>query len=283
LTHYDNKPERFLKRLYQQVETTPYAELICAGFEAKEWRCGAFAFHLAQWLPEYALPEEELRFTHGNSLEKIRAAAVRVYTSEKYKTRGEAGEIALHAICRDFYNTIPISPRVFYKSSSNDVVKAFDLVHARFPEDGNVEIWLGESKFYADSGAAIASAIRSITAHLDRGFLTNQKILLGPQIPRTVPRYDEIRALFKSQTSLDDLLSNASFVIGVLSDSAAVKASSNADPSYLASAQAELEALASRLTAAGFGKGIRFLIFYVPLASKDALAKAFDDRLKGLQ
>jgi uncharacterized protein DUF1837 len=34
---------------------------------------------------------------------------------EKYKNRGEAGEIALHAICRDYFDTMPISPRVFYK------------------------------------------------------------------------------------------------------------------------------------------------------------------------
>lgn len=35
----------------------------------------------------------------------------------------------LHAVCRDFFGTIPIAPRVFYLTSSNDVVKSFDMAH----------------------------------------------------------------------------------------------------------------------------------------------------------
>ncbi len=144
---YDTKPERFLQRLHSK-DGNPAPRLYCAGFEFDTWRCQQFAFHLAEWLPDYALPEDELRMDHGNVLLKLNQAAIRVYTSAKYASRGEAGEIALHAICRDFFDTIPISPRVFYKSASNDVVKAFDLVHVRFPKDGSIQIWLGESKLY---------------------------------------------------------------------------------------------------------------------------------------
>ena len=68
-----------------------------------------------EWLPEYALPEDGLAVTHANIYVKLREAAVRVYTSEKYTKRGEAGEITLHAICRDYFDTLPISPRVFLK------------------------------------------------------------------------------------------------------------------------------------------------------------------------
>jgi hypothetical protein len=35
---------------------------------------------------------------------------------------------------------------VFYKSASNDVIRAFDMVHARLPLNEPVELWLGESK-----------------------------------------------------------------------------------------------------------------------------------------
>ena len=105
-----------------------------------------FASHLVEWLPEYALPEEELNVNHGNMYVKLQQAAIWVYTSARYEKRGEAGEIAIHAICREFFETLPISPRVFYKTTSNDVIKAFDMVHARFPPSGGVELWLGESK-----------------------------------------------------------------------------------------------------------------------------------------
>ena len=144
MTIYHTKPNRVLKDLHAHAESNPGEGIYCAGFEFDHWRCIPFANHLIEWLPEYALPEEELSVTHGNMYVKLQQAAVRVYTSEKYERRGEVGEIALHAVCRDFFGTIPISSRVFYKSASNDVVKAFDLVHARFPNNDVMEIWLGE-------------------------------------------------------------------------------------------------------------------------------------------
>ncbi len=196
MSTYANKPNRFLERLYFNESGNPALSICCAGFELNAWRCVPFAEHLVEWLPEYALPEEELAVTHGNMYVKLKQAAVRVYTSEKYKKRGEAGEITLHAICRDYFDTLPISLRVFYKSSSNDVVKAFDMVHARFPAVGPFELWLGESKLYVDSKDAISEALKSVTNHLEQGFLKEQKLLLGPQIPRTTPHYDELVKLF---------------------------------------------------------------------------------------
>ncbi len=184
---YDFKPDRFLEQRHSDPKQSPKRDVYCAGFELAQWRCVPLAYHLVEWLPDYALAEDELRTHHGNAFVKLRQAAVRVYTSKKYEFRGEAGEIALHAICRDYFNTIPISPRVFFKSTSNDVIKSFDLVHARFPKDKPFEIWLGESKLYDDASAAISSAISSIKDHIDKGFLTNQKLLLGPQIPKSTP------------------------------------------------------------------------------------------------
>jgi hypothetical protein len=220
VTTYNTKPDRFLKGLHFQAASNPADGIYCAGFELSRWRCSGFANHLIEWLPEYALPEEELSVTHGNMYVKLQQAAIRVYTSEKYKQRGEAGEIALHAICRDFFGTIPISSRVFYKSASNDVVKAFDLVHARFPKDETLEVWLGESKLYENGSDAVASAIASVRSHIEQGFLQNQKLILGPQIPKSTPHYEKISAIFKSQTSLDSLLSSSIFVIGIFCDSA---------------------------------------------------------------
>lgn len=212
---YDHHPDRFLERLHSAELPPPHSDVYCAGFELGSWRCVQFAAHLISWLPEYALPEEELQIHHGNAYVKFNQAAVRVYTSPKYAKRGEAGEIALHAICRDFFGTVPISSRVFYKSASNDVVKSFDLVHARFPEGSQPQIWLGESKLYEKSDAAIADAIASVTKHLDARFLTEQKLLLGHQIPKSTPHYAEVKKLFESQTSIDNLLSSATFVVGI--------------------------------------------------------------------
>jgi HamA len=283
LTVYNNKPERFLENLHRTEVEKLSSDLFCAGYELGKWRCKDFAFHLAEWLPDYALPEEELRMNHANSLLKINQAAIRVYTSAKYEKRGEAGEIALHAVCRDFFGTIPISPRVFYKSASNDVVKAFDMVHARFPSDSPIEIWLGESKLYTSGSSAISEAISSIKAHIDAGFLSNEKILLGPQIPKTTPRYAEVSSIFKKQTSLDELLSRAVFAIGILCDSLSAKDAKERDAQYLAGVKKELEAFTVTLNASGLPAKFKMVFIYIPLPSKAQLVEAFDARLKGLQ
>src|SRR5262245_57495379 len=131
---YSLKPEPFFDLLHDGGDhAVPRSRVYCAGFELRRWRAKPFAAHLIECLPDYALAEEELRFHHGNAYVKLQQAAVRVYTSLNYERRGEVGEIALHAICREYFRTIPVATRVFYKSSSNDPVKSFDLVHARFP------------------------------------------------------------------------------------------------------------------------------------------------------
>jgi uncharacterized protein DUF1837 len=280
---YQTKPERFLEERHIENKKSPASRICCAGFELEVWRSQQFADHLVEWLPDYALIEDELDTNHGNAFVKLRQAAIRVYTSEKFKKRGEAGEIALHAICRDFFNTIPISPRVFYKSTSNDVVKSFDLVHVNFPKQKEFEIWLGESKLYTDANGAVLAAIASIKDHLEKGFLTNQKLILGPQIPKSTPNYDKIIKVFKTQTSIDDFLSSAVFVVGILCDSDAVKSTKSVTPKYIQAAIEELNAIVEKISSTKFGVQLKIQVVYVPLADKKNFFTAFDQRLKALQ
>lgn len=137
--------------------------------------------------------------------------------------------------------------------------------------------------YYKDGASAVGEAIASIRAHVEAGFLSNQKLLLGPQIPRTTPRYEEISTIFKGQTSLDTLLENAVFPVGILCDSASVKAAQKHDDAYLAGSAAELRALAEKLGSGGLPASLKRFLIYIPLKSKDALVDAFDTRLKGLQ
>lgn len=280
---YSSKPERFLEQIVFDDIHAPPRSACCAGFELKAWRCKPFVNHLIEWLPDYALAESELDVSHANIYVKLQQAAARVYTSEKYQKRGEAGEIALHAICRDYFDTVPIAPRVFYKNSSNDVVKSFDMVHARFPINGSIELWLGESKLYTHSMDAISDAISSVRAHLSQGFLTNEKLLLGPQISRSTPHYDEIVHLFKSQTSLDHFLKSSVFVIGVASNSDALSIATELNDAYRSAISAELNALASKVSSSSLPRTIKVVLIYIPLLNKDDFLKEFDKKLKGLQ
>jgi len=280
---YDQKPRRFFAPLIEDDLVKPSCRVYCAGFELGVWRSAGYADHLMEWLPDYALAEEELRVDHGNMYVRMRQAAIRVYTSKKYEKRGEVGEITLHAVCRDFFGTVPISNRVFYKSSSNDVVKAFDMVHARLPDGGPVEIWLGESKLYTEPMAGVDEAIRSMKAHLDAGFLRNEKMLLGPQIPKSTPRYAELMALFESQASLDSLIANAIFVVLVAADSPAAQKATAQSPEYVQELTAEMASQVEKYAKETDFANLRVMAIFVPLAAKKLLVDSFDAKLKGIQ
>ncbi|WP_146193451.1 DUF1837 domain-containing protein [Corticimicrobacter populi] len=280
---YSNLPERLLACLYDSKDAHGGTALYCAGFELQEWRCDAFATHIMEWIADYALAEEELNVSHANMYVRLQQAAVRIYTSDNYKKRGEVGELALHAICRDFFGTVPFAPRVHYLTASNDVVKSFDMVHVRYLDGDAFELWLGEAKFYKNSDEAIASAIESVNAHIDAGFLKSEKLLLGPQISRNIPQYEEIRALFSQNASIDKLFETAVFPVCIAADSPAVAGHKSHDAQYVVTARQELEKLNTKLKASGLLEKIRVMLIYVPLGSKEALAAAFDKRLKGLQ
>lgn len=280
---YSNLPERLLTCLYDSKDANGGKALYCAGFELQKWRCDALATHIMEWIADYALVEEELNVSHANMYVRLQQAAIRIYTSDNYKKRGEVGEIAPHAICRDFFGTIPFAPRVHYLTASNDVVKSFDMVHVRYLDNGAFELWLGEAKFYKDSDEAIASAIKSVNAHIDAGFLKGEKLLLGPQISKNIPQYEEIRALFSQNASIDKLFETAVFPVCIATDSEAVASHKSHDDQYVAAVQQELEKLNAKLKASGLLEKIRVMLIYIPLGSKQALATAFDKRLKGLQ
>jgi len=282
VTVYEQKPARLLAQLLLELEGSPLRGAYCAGFECEVWRCLPFADHLMEWLADYALREEELRVSHVNMYVRLKEAAARIYSSDKYKKRGEVGEIILHAICRDFFGTIPFAPRVFYLTSSNDVVKSFDMVHVRYLDDDKFELWLGEAKFYENGDAAIKAAISSVETHIQQGFLNHEKLILGPQISPNIPRYHEIRELLSIQTSLDSLFDAAVFPICIACDSVAASSHTSLSDMYSGAVLEELSALQQRVPESGLAQKIRIILIYVPLASKDALAAAFDARLKGL-
>lgn len=278
MTSTKNIPARVLTQLHSFDDPWLHGSY-CAGFEVKSWRCGVFADHIIEWMPDYALKEDELKVNPGNMYIRMKEAAVRVYSTKKYEGRGEVGEIALHAICRDFFDTVPLAPRVFYLTASNDVVKSFDMVHVRYVAAQGFEIWLGESKFYKSAAEAVASAITSVSAHIDAGFLKREKLLIAPQVSKDLPHSDEIRKMLATQTSLDELFKTAVFPILIAADSKAVNAHTAHSDEYRAAVEEELAALREKVSESGLHQTIRVNLIYVPLASKAALAKAFDRRI----
>lgn len=282
---YDKKPDPFLIRISVLPGDKPRLDLSCAGYDGGKWRGKGLANYLMSWLPDYALNDEQLQhFTHASGWTQFREAAARIYTTKYADKRGEIGEISLHAICRQHFNTVPLVPRVFYLTGTNELVKGFDLVHYRNPHPKQpIELWLGESKFYKNRSTAIADAIASLRKHIDHGFLKNDKLLIGPQIPHSTPRYEDIRAIFRDNTPIDDLKARAVFPIGIFAESPAVKSKTNHDAAYFSAINAELSALSASVVQSGLTAEIQILLIYVPLLSKSEIIKHFDSKLKAIQ
>ncbi len=144
-------------------------------------------------------------------------------------------------------------------------------------------MWLGEAKFFKDRNDAIKDAVASIKGHITAGFLKNEKLLLGPQVSSDIPHSARIKDLLSAEASLDDLIANAVFPVLIAANSDATASHVSACDDYSAEVDAEMKDLWEKLKASGLTEKIKIKLIYVPLADKDALSKAFNERLKGLQ
>jgi len=150
-----NKPDPFLDVRVHRIDLAPGYSGLCAGYERGKWRDRQLADHVLEWLPEFALSSAECdKMGHSNAVAFIRRAAKVVYGSEKFKNRGEFGELFLHIAVRQVFNSLPAISKIYYKTSNNDTVKGFDAVHVVGPPN-DLELWIGEAKFYDDISRAI--------------------------------------------------------------------------------------------------------------------------------
>ena len=54
----------------------------------------------------------------------------------------------LYAIMRNYYNALPVVPKIYYKQNVNDYAKGADSVHIVLEPGDKFSLWLGEAKFY---------------------------------------------------------------------------------------------------------------------------------------
>src|SRR5688572_17604783 len=155
-------PAGFLEFRVDRVDLSPPVVGACVGYELQAWRCSGLAKHLLQWLPEFALSYSEcIGLDAGSAVRRIGEAAASIYSSDKYKRRGEFGEVLLHAVLRQRYSSIPLISKIYFKDSPNDTAKGFDAVHVVHGSSG-LELWLGEAKFYGDIAQAMTDAVQSL-------------------------------------------------------------------------------------------------------------------------
>ncbi len=275
-----SKPDTFLTIRVHNVEVQPSLTGLCVGYERGEWRTKQLADHVMDWLPEFALTASECdALGHQNATKMMRCAAKRVYDSEKFRNRGEFGEILLHAAIRQVFDSLPAVSKIYYKSAKNETVKGFDAVHVVGPPE-DLELWLGEAKFYNDITRAISDVVTELQVHLETDYLRGEFALIVNKIDPKWPHAEILRKLLQPEVSLDEVFQRVCIPVLLTYDSPCVAMHRTCDAAYVKTFEREISKHYGAFTSRKLSKEIRIHLFLLPLLQKQELVTVLDEKLK---
>lgn len=273
---------KFLK-LIVHSDTPPCGVTgLCGGYELKEWRYGQFGTWLFDnHLLDFALTHSDLeKISQANAVERIRSAAKNVFQSDNLK-RGEFGELILHGIIKECYGTIPAVSKIYFKDGPNETVKGFDAVHIVANGD-DLELWLGEVKFYNDFSRAVRDVVPEINAHFQTDYLKREFAAITNKIDRSFPHYDKLVTLLDPNTSLDDVFKCICVPVLLTYDSDLVKTHREFNQAYIDEILPDIESnhksFASKVTCP-----VKIHLFLLPLEDKAKLSQTLLTKLQTWQ
>lgn len=276
-------PDLFLEVLVHNIDFEPGLTGLCAGFENGDWRCGDFARHLIEWLPEFALTYSERKgLSDYNAISLLRKAAKIVYSTDKYAQRGEFGELLLHVSIRQVFESLPAISKIYYKSAPNETVKGFDAVHVVINND-QLELWLGEAKFYKDANAAIRDVTEELEVHMKRDYLRTEFSLITNKIDDSWPHRDKLKRLLHPNTSLDTVFDRICIPVLITYDSAVVASYPENKDVYVEKFEEEILHFYNNFKGKLSPQNLRIHLFFVPLKSKKILVEELHKRLEACQ
>lgn len=279
-------PNPFWEVRVHDVSVSPSATGLCVGYEAGEWRAEQFADHMMDWLPEFALTYSELAGIHsGNMVGLMREAAKKVYKSEKFENRGEFGELFLHAAIRQVFGSLPAISKIYYKSARNNNVKGFDAVHVVGPPE-DMELWLGEAKFYDEIGRAIRDVVAELKTHIGRDYLRDEFLLIKGKVDDASEHADQLRKLLSPNTSLDTIFKRVCIPVLLTYDSTCLANHTSITEEYHREFEEEIMKHHRRFVekaTAELPDTLTIHLFLFPLHTKVALINALDKRLRTWQ
>jgi hypothetical protein len=277
---FPKTPEPFLTLRVHDLTDEPSVTGLCVGYERSEWRASQFVDHLMEWLPEFALNHTELADMHsGNMVKMIRRAARKVYESKKFKVRGEFGELFLHAAIRQVFGSLPAISKIFYKSARNNTVKGFDAVHVVGPPD-EMELWLGEAKFYSDFKRAVREVVVELEKHIQTDYLRDEFLLIRGKIDPKWPHAARLEELLSENKSLDEVFLRVCIPVLLTYDSRCLGNYSTCDEAYKKAFETEIRANHLFFKNQKLPKEIRIHLILLPLETKSKLIALLDEKLR---
>jgi hypothetical protein len=276
-------PSKFLEIRVHDLSILPGLTGLCAGYEKGEWRSSQLSEHLMEWLPEFALNWSERKsINHANAVRLIKKSAQNIYKTKKFQNRGEFGELLLHVAIRQSFNTLPAVSKIYYKSAHNDTVKGFDAVHV-VVNDKDMELWIGEAKFYKNIDNAIRKVVKEINDHTQDDYLRDEFTLITGKIDDKWPQSNKLKKLLDKNTSLDEVFDRACIPVLLTYDSETINSFTSVSTSYINAFESEIQANYLKFRNAGLPSNIRIHLFLLPLKNKKELVVLLDEALRNWQ
>lgn len=124
---------------------------------------------------------------------------------DKYLRRGEFGELILHLLLRDFYETLPLLSKIYFKDSYGHTVHGFDAVHIH---EQSRTLWLGESKLYKNGKNGVRALVKDIEEHFKSDYLNSEFIIVSKKLKHfhNIPEKEHWLDLMAKSTTLIDQL-----------------------------------------------------------------------------
>ena len=255
---------------------------ICAGFESGEWRGQRLAENLFRCIPEFCLTYSEIHEVDSSEwMDKMKKAVSMIYSSPKYKNRGEFGELLLHYILKDLYKTVPAISKMYFKDGPNETVKGFDAVHVIVNSEGNLDLWLGEVKFYNNASKAISDVIPEIKEHFAQDYLLTEFIAITNKLDKESPFYDKLSKLISPDTSLDDIFERICVPVLITFNSKVIDKHTKYTTPYKEEMKAEMEKHFKQFESQfkKLGIDIEVHLFLLPLKTKETFVQILNNKL----
>jgi hypothetical protein len=276
-------PDPFLDIRVHDLGIEPGISGLCAGYENGTWREEQLIDHTFEWLPEFALsPTEIEKMGAHNALAFIRRAAEIIYTTDKYRKRGEFGELFLHIAIRQIFGSIPAISKIYYKDAGNDTVKGFDAVHV-VEVDDELELWIGEAKFYKDITSAIRDVVTEIELHTTTNYLRGEFTLLTNKIDDDWSHAEELKKLIHKNTSLDEIFKRACIPVLLTYNSEAITSHTEVTSHYEDEFRQEISKYYEKFQSKELPTSIRIHLMLLPLENKESLVTGLNEKLKQWQ
>ncbi len=253
------------------------------GFDQNKFRLLPLVETIRSVIPEYALG-----YHQGNNIplteivDRLQDASKTVYTTDKYKRRGEFGELILHLLLRDFCNSIPLISTIYFRDAPNVPAHGFDGVHITTNGDEK-KLWLGESKLYKSGADGITDLVNDISKHFNADYLRQQFNLITRKLPNDTPEIEYWRTLMHKNQKLDVIFSSIVIPM-VCTYSSDLFVNHNDDTQhYIDDFKKECSALHNEFNRKKPASNLEIMLLLLPVPDKDELNTELDTRLKAMQ